>query len=164
MNYFSIFELPESLVVDTAQLRKKFLLLSRQYHPDFFDAAKGISAEENLKQAAIINEGFKVLQNNQSRIEHLLQLKGIITPHEKHQLDPDFLMEMMEINENWNETDSPQLIQNLETELGKSIDALYTKNIETFSRSDWELLKNFYFKRKYIRRLTDRSEGKQAEL
>jgi molecular chaperone HscB len=34
MNYFELFEIPESMRIDKGSLRRKFYQLSREYHPD----------------------------------------------------------------------------------------------------------------------------------
>ena len=47
----------------------------------------------------MINKGYKTFQNDDETIKYVLQLKGLLEEDEKYELPPDFLMEMMELNE-----------------------------------------------------------------
>jgi hypothetical protein len=50
-------------------------------------------------------KGLKILQDRDQTIKYVLQLKGLLEEEEKYQLPPDFLMEMMEMNEKLLEED-----------------------------------------------------------
>ena len=46
MNYFELFEIPVSLIVDQNKLSSQYLALQKKYHPDFFaGAGKDVQAE-----------------------------------------------------------------------------------------------------------------------
>ena len=99
MNYFEWFDLPVSFATDTTALKKKYFELSKKYHPDFFSNATVVEKERVLELSTFNTNAFNVLSNFDKRLKYVLQLKNIITDEEKFNLPPDFLVEMMELNE-----------------------------------------------------------------
>src|SRR3712207_6046880 len=99
MNYFSLFELPVQLDVDKKVLRAKYLELSRRFHPDYFANSNAAEQDEALQATAQLNKAFKTLSSREETIRYVLNEKGLIEQDEKYKLSPDFLMEMLEINE-----------------------------------------------------------------
>lgn len=164
MDYFSLYEIPVSVNIDKASLKKKYLLLSKKYHPDFFTDTEGINAEENLKLSAIVNEAYKTLQNEQVTLGYILTQRGLISTNEKYQLPADFLMEVMELNENWNEANKSN-VRELEAAIYQPIATLIqTPDFDTLTKEDWTKLKEYYYKKKYLERLQQRSLGGEVEL
>src|SRR3954470_11591822 len=99
MNHFELFEIPVTLQPDLQQVKQKFYLLSRKYHPDFFTQENDFEQAEALEKSSQVNKAFKVFQNRDETIKYVLQLKGLLEEEEKYNLPADFLMEMMELNE-----------------------------------------------------------------
>ena len=99
MNYFELFGIPVSLTIDKSKLAKKYFELQKKYHPDFFTQNNEAEQDEALEKSSAINKALKVFQNKDSTIKYVLQLKGLLEEEEKYQLRPDFLMEVMELNE-----------------------------------------------------------------
>ncbi|MFM8710082.1 MAG: iron-sulfur cluster co-chaperone HscB C-terminal domain-containing protein, partial [Sphingomonadales bacterium] len=124
MNYFELFEIPVQLRVDTHALRGKFMELSRRYHPDFFTNETPEAQEEALEKIAQVNNAWKIFQQPEETLAYVLRLKGLLTENEKYQLDADFLMEMMEINEAITERDADHL-PSLQARLQTLEDQLY---------------------------------------
>lgn len=99
MNYFELYELPLSLRLDEALLKRKFYELSKRYHPDFYINETPEKQAEILELSTLNNKAYQVLSNPQKRIEYVLALKGLMAEEGQYQLPQDFLMEMMEVNE-----------------------------------------------------------------
>ena len=160
MNYFELFGLPVSLHPDRSLIAKKYFELQKQYHPDFYTNADEEEQREVLEISSMINKGLKVLQQPQETIKYVLHLKGLLEEEEKYQLPPDFLMEMMELNEKLHETDRADF----KTEVNELEDALYNEVkdiIEIYDDSsitteDLLKVKEYYFKKKYLHRILDR--------
>src|SRR5688572_26690030 len=97
-DYFSFYNLEPAFEIDEKTLRQAYLRLSREYHPDFFvnDAA---AQAEAMQLSAYNNKAYKTLSDFRERVRYLLELKGLLSENDKASLPPDFLMEMMEINE-----------------------------------------------------------------
>src|SRR6187549_2804789 len=100
MNYFEIFGIPVQLKVNKTELPKKFFELSRKFHPDFYINTTPSEQNRALEITANLNKAYKTFQNEDETIKYVLQLKDLIEEEEKYQLPPDFLMEVLEINEN----------------------------------------------------------------
>jgi molecular chaperone HscB len=99
MTYFELFELPVRLKVDKAALTKKYFELQKKYHPDFFSNASEEEQAEVLEKSSLVNKAYKTFQNADETIKYVLMQKGLLEEEEKYQLPPDFLMEMLELNE-----------------------------------------------------------------
>lgn len=77
MDYFSIFSLPQHLVVDNAALEKSFYALSRRLHPDRFAARPAAEQEAALAESSRLNDAYRTLRDPIARTEYLLKLEGI---------------------------------------------------------------------------------------
>jgi molecular chaperone HscB len=167
MNYFELFEIPVQLKVEKALLPQKFFELSRKFHPDFF--INGTEEEKSmaLNKSAMLNKAFKVFQDPDETIKYVLQLKGLLEEEEKYELPPDFLMEVLEINEELMELDNKSGLPNLELRVSKLQDEIYEpvkKIVERYQEgltSEKELLqvKDYYYKRKYLDRIKQQLNG-----
>ena len=82
---------------DAAELT--YLRLSRLLHPDHQADASPEVQERALRNIALLNEAWTVLNDDQERVEYLLEHHdpGALERHKK--LSPAFLMEAMEISE-----------------------------------------------------------------
>ena len=159
MNYYELYNLQPKPVFAKDEISKTYIALQRKYHPDFSMDADEAEKENLLQLSADVNKAYQTLTNTDASLFYFLKEKGIITADEKYQLPPDFLMEMMELNEELDEgttTDSSSKIQEAIEKLEASTnlhncsaDTLYTAE----SLAD---LKSFYYKKKYLLRILDR--------
>lgn len=157
MNYFELFDLPVKPVADNTYVAKKYVQLQKQYHPDFFTLENEDEREDALEKSAHINKAYKTFANSDNTIEYFLVHHGIITPDEKYELPADFLMEMMDLNETISEGEeerSRALIEQLDEQLYQEVKAILHK--ESFEKGDFEKLKAYYYKKKYLHRSLDR--------
>lgn len=162
MNYFEIFGIPIQLKVDKKELPKKFFELSRKFHPDFYANATPSEQNRALEITASLNKAFKTFQYEDDTIKYVLQLKGLLEEEEKYQLPPDFLMEVLEINEKLMDAENePGLKLNLQAailNLQSEIYAPVKEIIEHYkdgTTTNKELLqvKEYYYKKKYLHRI-----------
>jgi molecular chaperone HscB len=168
MNYFEIFGLPVQLCVDKTVLPKKYFELSRKFHPDFFTNATPAEQQQALEITANLNKAFKTFQNPDDTIKYVLHLKGLLEEEEKYQLPPDFLMEVLEINEQLMDAeDNPEVRSGLQSAIANLQSEIYApvkEIIENYSDSaatEKELLqvKEYYYKKKYLNRLSREING-----
>jgi molecular chaperone HscB len=75
--YFTMFSLPQHLVLDTAALEKSFYALSRRLHPDRFAGRPLAEQEAALAESSRLNDAYRTLRNPIARTEYLLKLEGI---------------------------------------------------------------------------------------
>ncbi|MDB5280708.1 MAG: chaperone protein HscB [Ferruginibacter sp.] len=156
MNYFDLFELPVSLQVDDSHLAKKYFELQKKYHPDYFTHSTDEEQEDALEKSSAVNKALKILKDKESTIKYVLQLKGLLEEEEKYQLPPDFLMEVMELNEELSD-DSAAAVHDFEREIYSGVKAIIENyNDATVTTADLLKVKEYYFKKKYLQRILDR--------
>lgn len=164
MNYFELYDLPVSLKVDATQLKQKFYALSRKFHPDFFTNTSEEEQADALEKSALVNKGFKIFSKEDETIKYVLQLKGLMEEDEKYQLSPDFLMEVMDLNEQLMEAkidNDATAIANIKSEISNIQSTIYEpvkaiiENYQETTSTEKELLqiKEYYYQKKYLDRI-----------
>lgn len=159
MNYFELFEMPVSFIVDKSKLALKYFELQKKYHPDFFAQSTEAEQSDTLEISSLVNKALKVLKNEDETIKYVLQLKGLLEEEEKYQLPPDFLMEMMELNEELS-ADTSRQIKDIEKGLYTHVQPII-ESFDDMSTTTADLLKvkEYYYKKKYLQRILDRIAG-----
>lgn len=97
-DYFEFYGLPESFRPDAAALKRQYYALSREYHPDFHATAPPEKQQEILHLATLNTNAYRVLSDDDQRMAYILNLHGLLEEG-KQELPADFLMEVMELNE-----------------------------------------------------------------
>ena len=166
MNYFELYEMPVQFRPDPAKVKKKFYELSRKYHPDFYSRSDAKDQAEALQTSSMVNRAYKTFQDEDATIRYVLSLHNLIEEEEKYELDKEFLMEVLELNELLMEADPDdnsarqqikQKTEELNNELYGDIKSLLD-NYQEGSTSKEGLLqvKDYYFKKKYLQRILDK--------
>ena len=157
MNYFDLFDIRVSLNIDKSSLAKKYFELQKKYHPDFYTQANEDEQQEVLEKSSAINKALKIFQNKDSTIKYVLQLKGLLQEEEKYPLPPDFLMEVMELNENLHVDSTTEAITSFENTIYADVKKIIEDyNDAIISTADLLKIKEYYFKKKYLQRILDR--------
>ena len=174
MNFFEFFGIEPSFYIDAAHLKKQYHVNSRKYHPDFFSQESETAKQEALEKTTQNNKAYKTLTEERSRIKYILELHDKISNDSEETMDPEFLMEMMDINEAIMELQFDEDVdklakvkeeirlanENLDKEAKewmKEFDA--TKNTDLL-----DAIKSYYFKKKYLWRIMERLEGGGVEM
>jgi molecular chaperone HscB len=164
INYFHFFNLPVSPTLDLAALKRTFYANSKRFHPDFHTLEDEAAREEALEKSTINNQGYKVLADDDRRLKHLLDIKGVLGEEGSNKMPQAFLMEMMDINEALMElqfdedpvarTKIDAMIGALEADFHADVADLLNHYADaTVSATDLEKLKDYYLKKRYLRRL-----------
>jgi molecular chaperone HscB len=113
VDYFTFFDLPRKLELDTAKLEKEFYALSRRLHPDVFAQANEQERAWSLEQSSMLNDAYRILKDPIKRTEYLLRLEGVELEEQSKQateraretgelkkqvVPPDLLEEVFELN------------------------------------------------------------------
>ena len=169
MTYFELFKIPVQLKVRVAPLSKKFFELSKQFHPDYFVNGDEKEQTEALEKSAMLNKAWKTFQNPDATIKYVLLEKGLLEEEEKYELPPDFLMKVMDINEQLMDANEPDVmtslkstIENLQSEIYDPVKEV-VENYKDGVTTEKELLrvKEYYYKKKYLDRINrELSAGK----
>ena len=166
MNYFELFGIPVSLKVDTAKLNSTYFALQKKYHPDFHGNASDVEKEEILEKSSAINKAWKIFKDADATIQYVLMEKGLLEEEEKYKLSQDFLMEMMELNEQLMDAKMEEdlaSISNLRNQLNQLSNTIYapvTEIVEHYKEgitTKEELLqvKDCYYRKKYLKRILE---------
>jgi len=176
MNYFELFELVPSIEIDKSDLRRKYYLKTREYHPDMH----GLNTDDHklsmLDKSSEINKAYKVLSDDIERIRYILEISGIEFAEGKETVPRDFLMEVMDINElildfkmssgnggeeaeRIKEDISKQLTQ-LKNNLQNNIEGIIKNyDYQKTDKKQLELIKDYYLKSKYLSRIESNLEN-----
>ena len=166
MNYFELFEIPVSLSVSGKEVQLKYFELQKKYHPDFFSNADENEQADVLEKSSMINKAFKTFKNPDETIKYVLKLKGLLQEDEKYELPPEFLMEMLELNEALMD-DEILNVEEVETKIFQVDKMLFdeVENIiedysdDTTTEAQLLLVKDYYYKKKYLNRILERLDG-----
>ncbi len=108
-DYFSVFDLPHRLALDTKALERAFYKRSREVHPDRFARAGAQQQQWSLEQTSLLNDAYRSLKDPIARTEYLLRLEGV-TPagsaesaeaagtQGRKNVPPELLAEVFELN------------------------------------------------------------------
>jgi molecular chaperone HscB len=104
---FALFDLPQRLTIDTAELERAFYRLSRKLHPDLY-ARKSVEEQAwSLRQSSLLNDAYRTLKDPIARTEYLLEIEGLRRKDENKQegasakpsrVPADLLEEVFEFN------------------------------------------------------------------
>jgi molecular chaperone HscB len=164
-DYFALYGIAPSLNPDKANIRKKYYELSRQHHPDRASAQDNEAQQGTLGMSAQVNEGYRVLNDEDALLGYLLRQQGVLEDEEQYKLPPEFLMEMMELNEAvGNIAMAPDMQPDAEREYQSQIfawEAGFNPLKERFNGGERGVdlltgLKDYYFRKKYLLRIKSR--------
>ncbi len=167
-NYFELYELPVSFAPDQALVKKKYYALSKKYHPDFYANESESVQEEVLNLSTENTKAYQILSNPAKIIEYVLQLKEVLQEGEQYALPQEFLMEMMEVNEQLMDLQfdpNPSILEKVKREitvfeesLNRELNQLIS-GFETLDNDHQQVklvkIKDLYYRAKYLARLKE---------
>jgi molecular chaperone HscB len=169
IDYFDYYDIPKKFYIDEGALKSKFLIKSKQFHPDFF-VNDNQKYDEAMEQTSINNQAFKVLSKYDSRLEYILKSYGLLK-ESKNEIPQDFLAEMMDINEvimdlqfDYDQIKMDQVkadTHSISMDLADKVQNLTIKfdELDGDSTNDrmtiLDQIKNIYLKQKYVLRLQE---------
>lgn len=162
MNYFELFGIPPQFEINTQRLKPTFIALSRKYHPDFHTDKDEISLDQTMELSAAVNRGWQVFCNPLATLKYVLEINGKIKEEENAALSTDFLMEMMELNEQLTEGNQSEIsvvqekLKQYENDLYNGVKNLLSNSPSTTSDTDFKKIKEYYHQRKYLERIQER--------
>lgn len=169
-NLFEYFGLEPRFLTDEVGLRKEYLRLQKEWHPDLH-ISNPEASETALKKTALNNEAYNTLKTFESRVQYILSLYGLWKEGEKHTLPADFLSDMLDLNDLIADakfgdeaamaqatTQLNELENGVKAELqrlGRKADDEY----ETWNAAYLEPIRQEYEKYRYLHRLRRNLEG-----
>lgn len=95
---FGLLGLPAQFDVDAAVLERAFHERTKELHPDRFATAPAAERVAALSRSRALNDAYQTLRKPVARAEYMLERAGV-TIGDNEQLDPGFLMEILELRE-----------------------------------------------------------------
>jgi molecular chaperone HscB len=95
---FALLGLPPAFEVDLAALERAFFERSKALHPDRVAGAPAAQRVAALSRSRALNDAYQLIKKPIPRAEYLLERAGV-TIGDNERLDPDFLMEILELRE-----------------------------------------------------------------
>ena len=167
-NYFELYEIPISININQDVVKKKYYQLSKEYHPDFYITESEEKQAEILELSTINTNAFNTFKSEGKLIQYILELYNAIET-DKETLPQDFLMEMMDLNEQLMELEfdlDEKVVSKVKNELEEKQTEIiklitpFTDDLSLLSEEEREVelnkLKNYYLKRKYLLRIQER--------
>ncbi|XP_037089919.1 iron-sulfur cluster co-chaperone protein HscB-like [Pollicipes pollicipes] len=148
-NYFKVFSLETKFDVDTSELSSKFRSLQRQWHPDKYASKTETEQAMAAKESSVINRAYRTLKDPLRRSLHLLKLSGFPLEEGTMDVDPEFLMEIMEINEKLADISSHDKMSILKAENEAMLGHLRSSIATAFAAKDFEEARKMTARMKY---------------
>jgi molecular chaperone HscB len=147
-------------------VKQQYFQLSRKYHPDFITTGTDEEKDEALEKSSLVNKAYKIFNNQDETIQYVLQLKGLLQEEEKYALPNEFLMEIMELNEELMDAkiegnqiiidNSKSSIINYQLSIKREIETIISaETIDNIDETSFLKVKDYYFKKKYLNRILD---------
>lgn len=168
MNYFDFYGLAEAFQLDAATLKATYYRLSREYHPDFHATKSPAEQAEMLRLSTLNTDAYRTLQDPDQRIAYVLREHGLLAEGAGQEaLPPDFLMEVMDLNEQLMEAESGNaaVVATLKTEvtaLSDTLDAGIEPVLAGYGQlpadhrpAALQQVRTYYLKKRYLLRLQE---------
>jgi molecular chaperone HscB len=168
-NYFELFSLDQSFVIDDNQLMGCYQQLQSQYHPDRFIDGDDQQKRIAMQATTFINEAYKTMRDDQSRARYMLELQGVAFDEEQDTTqDMEFLMAQMSLREQIDEVDSKddplESLDTLESQSRKDKKKLIEAFQNHYLEQDWSEAKEAVLKLQFFSRLQQQINQKQEML
>ncbi|WP_192821391.1 iron-sulfur cluster co-chaperone HscB C-terminal domain-containing protein [Rufibacter sp. LB8] len=168
MNYFEFYQIPESFLPDEIAIQTKYYALSREFHPDFYTLEPQEKQQEILEKSTLNTNAYKTLSHVDRRMQYILEQHGLLEEGGQNDLPQDFLMEMMELNEQLMDLEMDfdrlqfKVVADQTQEIEGALKASIWPVLETYESlppdSQKEALlqvKNYYLKQRYLLRIKE---------
>lgn len=97
-NPFALLGLDARYDLDPAVIERAFFEKTKELHPDRHATAPASERVAVLQRSRALNDAYQIVKRPVARAEHLLEQAGV-TIGDNEQLDPGFLMEILELRE-----------------------------------------------------------------
>ena len=161
-NFFETFNLPVLFNIDIDMLNHQYRTLQKTIHPDRFVNATDAEKKQSLQKSTQINDAYQVLKDPIKRASHIISLHQVL---KENTLPPDFLMQQMEWEEEFetiNDLEQIQLFSDKIEEEKKILMELLAMNLD--EQKDWESATNIISKLKFITNLFLRIQQKKLSM
>jgi len=165
LNYFDIIGVKKDFDIAHDQVQQKYKQLQTLLHPDKFGQKSEEEKEISENLSSLVNKAYSTLINPLDRGLYILKLHNVSIPEETTSLEPEFLMEIMEINEQIEEAseDKGKTLELLK--INRSVLDSLTKQIsQSFHNENIDEAKRLLIKMKYYISIENRLKQLKQSL
>lgn len=126
-NYFDLFQIDQKFSVDLQKLHVNFRNLQAVVHPDKYSNHSHEEQKSSADWSSLLNKAYTTLQHPIKRGEYMLRVQNVEIPEKNETVNPEFLMEMMERNEEVAELQTQSAIEDYTEVLQKEFKGLCDK-------------------------------------
>lgn len=164
-NFFELMQQPKHFEIDLKKLAKIFKQLQSQLHPDRYSTREEQELKHSENWSPLVNEAYSTLMDPMRRALYLLEIFGNpLLEGDQPVLDPDFLMDIMEFNEEVDEVISKEDIADLRDKIRTELERLHNELKEEFSQQNTGSAKIVVAKMQYYHNLRYKVKDKELEL
>jgi curved DNA-binding protein CbpA len=98
-DFFALFDEPRRPWLDAEALKKKFLALSAEVHPDRVHNASASEKEKAQLRYTTLNTAYNCLRDPKDRLRHLLELELGSKPKDIQSIPPDLMERFLEVSQ-----------------------------------------------------------------
>jgi len=161
-NYFEIMDVDTDFEVDTKKLHNKYRHLQSFLHPDKFSQKSDREKDYSAEQSAMVNKAFNTLQKPLTRGLYMLDLYGFSIEEGDIQMDSEFLMDMMEINEAVEDAGSSEKLKTIARANAIIMSGIYQQLARAFKAKEFQNAKMLLAKAKYYSSVEEKIKEKQS--
>ena len=160
-NAFELLGLPVQFDLDPQIIERAFFDRSKELHPDRFASAPAAERVAALSKSRALNDAYQTLKKPVPRAEYLLARAGI-TIGDNERLDPEFLMEILELREELAEARAAKRASQIEmlcAQMMKRRTAAVDSLAPLFAASDLEQIKKQLIVLRYLNRYLEECDA-----
>ncbi|XP_006615455.2 iron-sulfur cluster co-chaperone protein HscB [Apis dorsata] len=165
LTYFDIIDIPKIYDVNVTEIQKKYKELQKLLHPDKFSNKSEKEKQFSEILSSLVNKAYSTLLHPLKRGLYMLELNGITISEGTDNVNAEFLMEIMEKNEEIedaanNEEKIKKLIQENETILN----TLIMNVAAAFEQKDIKKAESLLIQMKYYDSINNRLKKLKYDL
>ncbi|KAK7116242.1 hypothetical protein V1264_001959 [Littorina saxatilis] len=148
LTFFTLFNIDESFDVDLKKLGEMYKDLQKKLHPDRFSQKSETEQSLAEQQSSLLNKAYFTLLKPLTRALYLLEIHGYTIEEDNNDINPEFLMEVLELNERIGEASSEE-IQEIESEISSKIQENVKQLSSAFTAEDFKKARDIAVKMRY---------------
>ncbi|XP_073842572.1 iron-sulfur cluster co-chaperone protein HscB-like protein, mitochondrial [Musca autumnalis] len=164
VNYFELMEFPQTFSLEAPLLTKRFRQLQSLVHPDKFSNKSSREQSNSADWSSLINKAYKTLLVPIERGQYLLKLHGRQIPQDNSALNKEFLMEMMERNEEVDDAETKQELEDIHERLAQELEEKITDLSKHFADKNLEGATALMVEMKYLLSIQNTIKNKLQSL
>ncbi|XP_053684461.1 co-chaperone protein HscB homolog [Sabethes cyaneus] len=149
-DFFELLDVPNTFTINGSILSANFRELQSVLHPDKFSQKSDEEKLNSLEWSSLVNKAFKTLTVPLERAKYILNQKGILIDEENTSVDPEFLSDMMDLNEQVEEAQNATELRKIADFVNSDIVKIYSQLQDHFANNNLSEAKATFVRLKYL--------------